>query len=215
MVSILENLDNKGTREEVKRVNLHRTQELHKTEAIKETSVPIATEAIKKPSIPIANEMTSLQFLTETSTNTTQIQTGAVETLTTETLENCVVQDMPSGVQNFQPLSCSQDYNSEGNTGKDVIGSTFGSTNGPSFLKKVKPEYPRLARRLDREGKVVLKLFIDEHGGLVSVTIIEKAGYGFDEAAIEAVKASVFQPAKSNGILVACTALLPIKFKLE
>lgn len=91
----------------------------------------------------------------------------------------------------------------------------FGSINGPSFLKMIKPEYPRLARRLGREGKVVLRLFIDEHGRLVSVEIVEKAGHGFDEAAIDAVKASTFRPAKLNGHSVACKAVLPVRFRLE
>jgi len=101
------------------------------------------------------------------------------------------------------------------NSGNDIVESEFGSINGPSFLKTIKPEYPRLARRLGKEGKVVLRLFIDEHGRLVSVELIENAGYGFDEAAIEAVKASSFQPAKLNGHPVACKALLPIRFKFE
>ncbi|PKL51625.1 MAG: hypothetical protein CVV37_05590 [Nitrospira bacterium HGW-Nitrospira-1] len=102
---------------------------------------------------------------------------------------------------------------------KGVIPSSiegdFGSINGPSFLKMIKPEYPRLARRLGKEGKVVLRLFIDEHGKLVSVELAEKAGYGFDEAAVEAVKASSFRPAKVNGHPVSCKAALPVRFRLE
>ena len=101
------------------------------------------------------------------------------------------------------------------NSGRDIVEGEFGSINGPSFLKVIKPEYPLLARRFGKEGKVVLRLFIDEHGRLVNVEIIEKASYGFDEAAIEAVKASAFRPAKLNGISVACKALLPVRFKLE
>jgi protein TonB len=62
---------------------------------------------------------------------------------------------------------------------------------------------------------VVLRLFIDEHGRLLNVEIVEKAGYGFDEAAIEAVKASSFQPARVNGLPVACRAVLPVRFRLE
>jgi protein TonB len=62
---------------------------------------------------------------------------------------------------------------------------------------------------------VVLRLFIDEHGRLLNVEIVEKAGYGFDEAAIEAVKASSFQPARLNGKPVDCKAILPISFRLQ
>ncbi|MDI6727451.1 MAG: TonB family protein [Thermodesulfovibrionales bacterium] len=98
---------------------------------------------------------------------------------------------------------------------KATAEAEFGSDNAPSFAKRVMPEYPRLARRLGREGKVVLRLFINEHGRLVSVEIVEKAGHGFDEAAIDAVKASTFRPAKLNGHSVACRAVLPVRFRLE
>lgn len=97
----------------------------------------------------------------------------------------------------------------------NAVETVFGSMNGPFFLKMIRPDYPRLARRLGKEGKVVLRLFIDEHGRLLNVEIVEKAGYGFDEAAIEAVKTSAFRPAKLNGYPVACKALLPVRFKLE
>ncbi|HBR22592.1 MAG TPA: hypothetical protein DD713_08545 [Nitrospiraceae bacterium] len=116
----------------------------------------------------------------------------------------------------FHDKESSSSYVAKGNnSGRDIVEGEFGSINGPSFLKMVKPEYPRFARRLGKEGKVVLRLFIDGHGRLVSVEIVEKAGHGFDEASVNAVKASTFRPAKLNGHPVACKALLPVRFKLE
>ena len=72
-----------------------------------------------------------------------------------------------------------------------------------------------LARRLGREGSVVLKLSIDETGRLVDVEVIEKAGFGFDRAAVEAVRKSTFLPAKRNGKPVRSEALLSVKFVLK
>lgn len=116
----------------------------------------------------------------------------------------------------FHDKESSGSYAAKGNiSGRDFVEGNFGSSNGPSFLRIVKPAYPRLARRFGKEGKVVLRLFIDEHGRLLNVEIVEKAGHGFDEAAIEVVKASAFRPAKLNGISVACKALLPVRFRLE
>lgn len=99
--------------------------------------------------------------------------------------------------------------------GKEAIEGEFGSINGPSFLEMVKPEYPLLARRLGKEGRVVLRLFIDEYGRLANVEIVERAGYGFDDAAIKAVRVSTFIPAKINGKPISCSALLPVRFKLK
>jgi protein TonB len=91
----------------------------------------------------------------------------------------------------------------------------FGSDVAPRFLHREIPIYPLLARRLGKEGKVLLRLTIDEKGNLLSMDVIEKGGYGFTEAAMEAVKKSTFLPAKKDGKPIASRALLPVRFRLE
>lgn len=91
----------------------------------------------------------------------------------------------------------------------------FGSIDGPAFLEQVSPVYPRIAQRLGREGTVLLRLSIDARGTLTAVEIVERAGHGFDEAALAAVRGSRFRPARQGGVAVPCRALLPIRFKLE
>jgi protein TonB len=99
-------------------------------------------------------------------------------------------------------------------TGKPIE-TRFGESVAPAFLHREMPVYPMMARKLGKEGKVVLKLTIDEYGNLLKVEVIDGAGYGFTEAAVEAVKKSTFQPAKKEGKPVASRALLPIRFRLE
>ena len=91
----------------------------------------------------------------------------------------------------------------------------FGSPNGPNFLTKVMPAYPVLARRLEKEGTVLLRVTIDERGCPVEIEVLRKAGFGFDEEAVKAVKDSTFTPAKLAGKPLACKALLPIRFVLK
>lgn len=93
--------------------------------------------------------------------------------------------------------------------------TTFGSATGPAFLRRVLPEYPELAKRLGKEGRVVLRLHLDARGNLQRVEVVERAGYGFEEAAITAVKQSAFRPAMVDGEPRACIALLPIRFVLK
>lgn len=95
------------------------------------------------------------------------------------------------------------------------IETRFGDSVAPAFLHKEIPVYPMMARKLGREGKVILKLIIDEKGNLLNVEVIEKADYGFTEAAVEAVKKSTFLPAKKDGKPIASRAILPIRFQLE
>lgn len=91
----------------------------------------------------------------------------------------------------------------------------FGSAEGPRFSYREMPVYPLLARRLGKDGKVVLRLTIDDKGHLLNVEVLEGAGYGFTESALEAIKKSTFLPAKKQGKPVLSRALLPIKFTLR
>jgi protein TonB len=79
----------------------------------------------------------------------------------------------------------------------------------------VLPVYPRFARRIGKEGTVMLRLTLDEGGSLKNVELLEKAGHGFDEAAVAAVRASRFRPALRHGRPVSCRAILPVRFELQ
>jgi protein TonB len=91
----------------------------------------------------------------------------------------------------------------------------FGSKEGPRFLRQEMPTYPLMARRLGKEGKVILRLTIDEKGNLLNAEVLEGAGFGFTEAAVEAVKRSKFLPAKKEGKPVLSKAILPVRFTLR
>jgi|WetSurMetagenome_2_1015567.scaffolds.fasta_scaffold00246_25 periplasmic protein TonB len=90
----------------------------------------------------------------------------------------------------------------------------FGSVKGPNFLRHVKPEYPFVAKRMNKEGRVILKLTIDERGRLLNVEVVEAAGFGFTEAAVEAVMKSTYRPAVIHGRAILSRAVLPVRFRL-
>jgi protein TonB len=98
---------------------------------------------------------------------------------------------------------------------KPLLDVEFGSTNAPQFLHREMPVYPFMARRLGKEGRVLLRLTIDENGRLLNIEVVEMAGFGFTEAAVEAVKKSTFLPAMQDGRPVISKALLPIRFSLR
>jgi protein TonB len=95
------------------------------------------------------------------------------------------------------------------------VETTFGEGEGPRFLHREDPEYPALARRWGKEGKVVLRLHLSEKGELLQVEVVTGQGFGLTEAAVQAVKKSTFLPARIKGKPVACKALLPIVFILR
>ncbi len=103
-----------------------------------------------------------------------------------------------------------------GGTGRGGLGGgDAGAAAGPRFLIRATPLYPPLARRLGREATVLLRLTIDERGRLADVDVVEPAEYGFTDAAVDAVRRSVFAPAEWEGRPVRCRALLPIRFVLR
>ncbi len=103
--------------------------------------------------------------------------------------------------------------NGPGGSGPSEI--AFGSPNGPRFLHQEAPAYPALARRLEKQGIVLLRVTIDPSGRPVKVEVLRKAGFGMDEEAVKAVEESTFVPARKGGRPLTCRALLPIKFVLE
>ncbi len=120
--------------------------------------------------------------------------------------------DAPGGDEATPAVNNSADAGS--NEGGGSLETSFGSANGPRFLHKTMPVYPPLAKRLQKEGNVLLRLTIDERGLPVNVEIVKSAGFGFDEEAVKAVQSSTFVPAKKEGKPLACKVLLPIRFIL-
>lgn len=98
---------------------------------------------------------------------------------------------------------------------REPVEMSFGTSEGPKFLRRALPVYPRKAKMLRKNGTVTLMLTINEKGILVHVEVVKGAGYGFDEESIRAVKQSTFISARKNGKPFACKALLPVRFQLR
>jgi len=180
-------------------------REIEKKPTEKVNAVPIKDESPN----PLTNEKRKVHFIS-TFTSTMESQGYAPAKVASEGQGRAFAKNSPMGEQS---LSGSRSV-----TADDPgipIETSFGATIAPAFLHREIPLYPIIARRLGKEGKVVLRLTIDEMGILINVEVLEKAGYGFTEAAIEAVKKSTFLPAKKDGKPIACRAILPIRFQLK
>jgi len=110
-----------------------------------------------------------------------------------------------------------QDIGAKGSGSPDAAGSLirFGAPGGPGIVRMVQPRYPSEARRLGKEGVVILKLSLDEAGTVYEVEVLQGGGFGMEEASREAIMLSRFRPATSKGRPVASQAILPIRFKLR
>ena len=82
----------------------------------------------------------------------------------------------------------------------------------------IRPLYPEFARKAGVKGTVVLEVEILADGRVGNIRVVESVQPGpggLDEAAIAAVRAVSWQPAKSGGNPVSVAIILPIEFKLN
>lgn len=74
--------------------------------------------------------------------------------------------------------------------------------------------YPKEAEEANVEGNVVLQLDIDRDGHVTSATVVQPAGHGFDEAAVEAAEKFEFEPARRGDVAIKSRILYRYAFTL-
>ncbi|HEX4327636.1 MAG TPA: energy transducer TonB [Burkholderiales bacterium] len=88
--------------------------------------------------------------------------------------------------------------------------------SGVEYVRKPEPVYPSMSRRLNEQGKVVLRVLINTQGKPENVQIRQSSGSPrLDEAARLAVLESLFKPYIENGVPRAAIATIPINFSLS
>ena len=85
----------------------------------------------------------------------------------------------------------------------------------PRILRSPDPKYPEAARRANRETVVMVEFTVDVDGKPIDIKVKEPKGFGFDEAAIEAIERWRFIPAKKGGESVPMRVRQPIRFNLD
>ena len=85
-----------------------------------------------------------------------------------------------------------------------------------AYLRNPAPRYPLAARRAAEQGTVTLRVLVTREG-LASRVAVEKSSGSphLDAAALEAVKAWRFTPARQGADAVESWMLVPIVFRLE
>lgn len=86
----------------------------------------------------------------------------------------------------------------------------------PRPKRAIKPDYPKGARQRGEQGDVVVEMLVNAEGRVDRATVVTSCGFAeLDEAAVRAVLAAKFTPAKSGRESVASTARITLTFKLK
>ena len=89
------------------------------------------------------------------------------------------------------------------------------TTARPRYRSNPTPEYPAEARRLGQQGLVLIGVEVGADGHAHGLTLKRSSGYRLlDDAAMQAVRRWLFEPARTGGLPVASRADVPVKFSL-
>lgn len=84
------------------------------------------------------------------------------------------------------------------------------------YLNNPAPQYPSLSRRLGEEGRVMLRVYVDERGLPARIEMRSSSGHErLDQAALETVRQWKFVPARRGDQAVGAWVLVPISFSLR
>jgi len=98
--------------------------------------------------------------------------------------------------------------------------ASHGATNGPlsshaSYLSNPKPDYPEEARRRRQQGVVLVSVEVGADGRASEVALARSSGFPLlDEAAVQAVRRWMFDPARATGLPVPSRVEVPVRFSL-
>jgi len=87
----------------------------------------------------------------------------------------------------------------------------------PVMIQGAVPEYPRLAKLAGEEGRVCVKVLLDEEGRVIDAMLEKLSGtkVGFEEAALKAAYGCIFSPAIQNGRPVKIWVTFCFEFDLD
>ena len=88
-------------------------------------------------------------------------------------------------------------------------------TSGVEYIRAPQPEYPALSKRLGEQGRVVLRVLVNEKGLPDQVVVQTSSGFPpLDEAGRQAVMRALFKPHMEDGRPVAVFVIVPLNFQM-
>jgi TonB family protein len=95
----------------------------------------------------------------------------------------------------------------------DLESATGANITPPEFLHRVKPDYTEAAERADITATVEAKVTFRANGEIGTIDIRRWAGFGLDEATIQAIQQLRFSPARRGSQAVSIRATVRYNFR--
>ncbi len=89
-------------------------------------------------------------------------------------------------------------------------------SSGVQYVKEPQPVYPQMSKRMGEQGRVILRILINEKGTPEQVLVHSSSGSArLDEAGRQAAMRALFKPHMEDGRAVAVYAMVPVNFQLS
>lgn len=89
-------------------------------------------------------------------------------------------------------------------------------SSGVEYIEAPQPVYPNMSKRLGEQGKVILRVLVDEKGKANQVVVQTSSGFArLDEAGRQAALRAHFKPYIEDGRPVAVYVIVPLNFALS
>lgn len=96
----------------------------------------------------------------------------------------------------------------------ELVTSVTPGVIAPRLVRRATPAFPPLAARLNKEATVEVRLLVDENGKVIEAEVEgRKSGFGFDEEALKAARASAFEPATKFDVPVKMWTTMRFAFR--
>ncbi len=95
----------------------------------------------------------------------------------------------------------------------EELGEMDSGARTPMPYRRIKPDYPQLARHYQIEATVDIEVTIDSTGVVKDTRIVRWAGFGLDESVDKTVRLMQWRPADGKGKSFAMRVLLRYNFK--
>ena len=88
-------------------------------------------------------------------------------------------------------------------------------TSGVEYIKEPQPVYPQMSKRMGEQGRVMLRILVNEKGMAEKVLVHSSSGSPrLDEAGRQAALRAQFKPHIEDGRAVAVYVIVPLNFQL-
>jgi len=98
----------------------------------------------------------------------------------------------------------------------EVAESFYAFDSPPEPVRQVPAEYPDLARQAEADGRVWIRVTIDETGRVINAEVERsEVIQSLERAAMTAARKWLFKPAKQRDVPVKCQIIIPFNFTLN